>query len=193
LKKISIIKKIIARLKGFYSTNSYTTEELIKSHGGLVGDSVFIGREVIIDYDFCFLLEIGNGAVLSDRTIIELHDSSLPNVLGEGKAKIGKVKIGSRAYIGVNTVILPGVHIGSGAIVGACSLVNQDIPTGQVWGGVPARYICTVDDLKQKRMNSNSASLAYFDYIGEPEKKKIDYLPFKRNFVKEVKLFFNKD
>lgn len=55
----------------------------------------------------------------------------------DGKA--GPVTIGDRACIGAHTVIMPGVTIGEGATVGACSFVNRDVPPGAVVAGVPAR------------------------------------------------------
>jgi len=185
-----MIKKITRKLQQFFLSKSYTTEELIQIHGGKIGKGVFIGNDVIIDYDYAFLLEIGDGAVISARTIIEFHDSCLPNVLGRAKAKIGKVKIGNRAYIGVNSVLLAGVQIGDGAIVGACSLINRDIPGGEVWGGIPARFICSVDDLAKKSNVTSNPRIAYFDWIGELEKKEINYREFKANFIRQVYRFF---
>lgn len=185
-----MIKKILKRIKDYLISKSYTEAELIKLYGGKIGTSVFIGRDVIIDYDYCFLLEIGDGAVISARTIIEMHDSSLPNAIGQGKTKIGKIKIGDRAYIGVNSVILPGVNIGAGAIVGACSLINKDIPSEQVWGGVPVRYICSINDLIEKRKVSNNSDINFFDWIGEPEKEELNYPAYKKKFLKKVKLVF---
>ncbi|WP_165864118.1 glycosyltransferase [Capsulimonas corticalis] len=44
-------------------------------------------------------------------------------------------------WIGTHVTILPGVTIGRGAIVGAGSMVNKDIPPYEIWGGVPARFI----------------------------------------------------
>ncbi len=44
-------------------------------------------------------------------------------------------------WLGVNVVILKGVHIGRGAIVGAGAVVTQTIPEYEIWGGVPARKI----------------------------------------------------
>lgn len=32
--------------------------------------------------------------------------------------------------------------IGDGAVIGAGSVVNKDIPPYQVWAGVPVRFIC---------------------------------------------------
>ena len=38
-------------------------------------------------------------------------------------------------------VVLPGVVIGDNAIIGALSLVTKDIPSNEVWGGVPAKLL----------------------------------------------------
>lgn len=184
-----MIKKIINYLYHLFLSKLYTPRELIEKFGGKVGRGVFIGKDVLIDYDYAFLLEIGDGAVISARTIIELHDSSLPNVFGKGKNKIGRVIIGPRAYIGVNSVILPGIKIGRGAIVGACSLVNKDIPPGEVWAGIPVRFICMVNELQKKRNVSNSM-IGYFDWIGEIEKETLNYQKLKRKFINQVRSYF---
>jgi acetyltransferase-like isoleucine patch superfamily enzyme len=136
------------------------------------------------------LLKIESWAVISARTIIELHDSSLTSVLGKGKTKIGRVSIGKKAYIGVNSVILPGVSIGNGSIVGACSLINRDIASNEVWGGIPAMYICSVNDLVEKRKISNRIDVKYFNWIGEIEKKQYNYSLYKKKFIDKVKLNF---
>ncbi|MCI0482872.1 MAG: acyltransferase, partial [Candidatus Dadabacteria bacterium] len=49
------------------------------------------------------------------------------------------VRIGKSAFIGLNSVVMPGVTIGEGAIVGACSFVNSDIPPFKIAAGAPAR------------------------------------------------------
>ena len=38
-------------------------------------------------------------------------------------------------------LIVNAVNIGDGAIIGAGSIVNRDIPAGEIWGGNPARFI----------------------------------------------------
>jgi acetyltransferase-like isoleucine patch superfamily enzyme len=54
---------------------------------------------------------------------------------------IRPVCIEAWADIGVNVVILPGVTVGKGAIIGAGSVVTQDVPPFTVAAGVPARRI----------------------------------------------------
>lgn len=185
-----MIKRIINTINAYISSHLYTPKERIRKYGGRVGKGVFIGKDVVVDYDFAFLLEIGDGAVISARSIIELHDSCLPNVLGRGKNKVGRVTIGRRAYIGANSVVLPGVEIGDGAIIGACSLVNRTIPNGQVWGGVPAVYLCTVNELVKKRERISEPGVANFNWIGELEKREVDYDKIRAKLIDEVRLFF---
>ena len=49
--------------------------------------------------------------------------------------------VGNDVWIGRESVILPGVHIGDGAIVAACSVVTRDVPPYTLAGGNPAREI----------------------------------------------------
>ena len=53
--------------------------------------------------------------------------------------KQGKVILKKNCKIGANSVILPGVTIGENSIIGAFSLVNQDIPANVVAYGIPAK------------------------------------------------------
>ena len=53
----------------------------------------------------------------------------------------GDTVIGNDVWIGRESVILPGVRIGDGAIVAACSVVTKDIPAYHVAGGNPARVV----------------------------------------------------
>ena len=60
------------------------------------------------------------------------------------------VTIGDNVWIGGNTVILPGVHIGSKTVIGAGSVVTKDIPDWVIAAGNPCRVIrkITEDDRK---------------------------------------------
>jgi dTDP-4-amino-4,6-dideoxy-D-glucose acyltransferase len=53
----------------------------------------------------------------------------------------GNVMLMSHSVIGVGSVILPNVLISKGAAVGALSLVKKDIPSFQIWGGNPIKFI----------------------------------------------------
>jgi virginiamycin A acetyltransferase len=47
--------------------------------------------------------------------------------------------IGNDVWIGQNAVILPGVHIGDGAIIGANSIVGSDVDPYTIVAGNPSK------------------------------------------------------
>lgn len=51
------------------------------------------------------------------------------------------VFIGNDVWIGAHSVILPGVHVGDGAVIGAGTVVTSDVPANSIVVGVPARVI----------------------------------------------------
>ena len=53
----------------------------------------------------------------------------------------GDIVVGNDVWIGRNSVILPGVHIGDGAIIAVQSVVARDVPPYTVYGGNPARFL----------------------------------------------------
>ena len=53
----------------------------------------------------------------------------------------GDTVLGNDVWLGKDSVILPGVHIGDGAIIGAYSIVTKDIPPYTIVGGNPAKII----------------------------------------------------
>lgn len=63
----------------------------------------------------------------------------------ESRTEAKPVRVAANVWIGFNTCILPGVTIGEGAIVGARSLVLEDVAPYTVVGGNPARFIRQLD------------------------------------------------
>ncbi|WP_335921481.1 acyltransferase [Shewanella chilikensis] len=57
------------------------------------------------------------------------------------KVKMSPVYLGRNVFVGTRAIILKGVTIGENSIVSAGSVVVNDIPSNEVWGGNPARYI----------------------------------------------------
>jgi galactoside O-acetyltransferase len=54
------------------------------------------------------------------------------------------ITIGARTWIGFNSTILKGVHIGEGCVIGAGSVVTKDIPAWHVAAGNPCRPVCEI-------------------------------------------------
>jgi virginiamycin A acetyltransferase len=73
------------------------------------------------------------------------------NIMGHGWEKAapalqdlpfkGDTVIGNDVWIGQNVTILPGVHVGDGAIIAANAVVAKDVPAYHIAGGNPAKVI----------------------------------------------------
>lgn len=80
-----------------------------------------------------------HGVILEDYVQIGSHCSIYSTSTIDGK--YGKVILKSNCKIGSHSTILPGVTIGENSIIGANSLVNQDIPSNVIAFGIPAKVV----------------------------------------------------
>lgn len=78
-------------------------------------------------------------------TIITHIDMSKSNLQAMYPSFSEDVIIKENCYIGVRVTILKGVTINSSSIIAACSLVNKDVASGVVYGGIPAKKINSLD------------------------------------------------
>ena len=91
---------------------------------------------------------IGNFTAIAEETVIytQNHDYDHDERLPFGPKYIFKpVRIDDYAWVGFRCFILPGAHIGEGAIIQAGSVVNGDIPPCAIAGGNPARVFAMRD------------------------------------------------
>jgi acetyltransferase-like isoleucine patch superfamily enzyme len=66
------------------------------------------------------------------------------------------IRIGANVWIGFDCCVLPGVTIGEGAMVGARSVVTQDVPAYTIVAGNPARVVRQID-LDERRTHVPAA------------------------------------
>lgn len=101
-----------------------------------------------------YLISIGDHVTIASQVAFVPHDGATWCFRNEERYKnvlrCAPIKVGNNCFIGFRSTILCGVNIGDNSIVGACSLVTKDIPSNEVWGGVPAHFICTLDEYKEK-------------------------------------------
>ena len=116
------------------------TSRKIPLYGKLIsfGNNVWVASGVeFITHDVCHYMfnrmEINKG---SDKRYTE---------------KIGCIEIGDNVFIGADVKILYDVKIGDNVVIAAGALVNKDIPSGSVVGGIPARVIGDFDEFLKKR------------------------------------------
>ena len=84
-------------------------------------------------------LKIGNNVSVAGEVRIYTmeHDIDSPDF----REVEGTVVIDDYAIIGTRVTILPGVHIGKGAVIASGAVVTKDVPPYNVVGGVPATFI----------------------------------------------------
>jgi acetyltransferase-like isoleucine patch superfamily enzyme len=58
---------------------------------------------------------------------------------------LGSILIKKNAWIGAGATILPGVTIGENSIVAAGAVVTKDVPDNCIVGGIPAKFIKTIE------------------------------------------------
>ena len=61
--------------------------------------------------------------------------------MGRQGTVVKEVSIGDDVWIGMRSIIMPGVRIGNGVVIGAGAVVTKNVPDFAIVGGVPARII----------------------------------------------------
>jgi acetyltransferase-like isoleucine patch superfamily enzyme len=118
-----------------YCASLRVKNALYRTIGIRVGRRASPGLGVTMDMFFPHLITVGDNSIIGYNTVVLAHEFLTREL------RTGPVEIGNDVMIGANVTILPGVRIGDGATVSACSLVNSDVPAGAMVGGVPARVL----------------------------------------------------
>lgn len=149
--------------------NQEEADRLLREIFGKVGEN--IGVEPPIHFDYGKNTEVGDNFFANFNTVIlDVAKVTIgknvmfaPNVSiytaghpvhpdsrNSGYEYGIPVTIGDNVWIGGNTVILPGVHIGNNAVIGAGSVVTKDIPDNVIAAGNPCRVIREITEADRK-------------------------------------------
>lgn len=119
-------------------------EAHVTHHYEFLGDRLVIGKFCAIARGITFIMNGANHRMNSVTTYPF-------NIMGNGWEKCtptladlplkGDTVVGNDVWIGQDVTVMPGVHIGDGAIIAAESVVTRDIPPYHVAGGNPCRVI----------------------------------------------------
>ena len=116
---------------------AFLIPQILKLYGAKIGKN-FVMSGIVYNPE---LLDAGDNVIIGVNSIVTCHVS-------ENEKKIfQKIKLGSNTTIGVNSVIMPGVFIDENSIVASGSVVtkNTHIPSNEIWGGSPAKKICSTN------------------------------------------------
>ena len=119
-------------------------EEHVTHHYEFLGDKLIIGKFCAIAKGIEFVMNGANHRMNSVTTYPF-------NIMGHGWEKFtpelcdlplkGDTVVGNDVWIGQNVTVMPGVHIGDGAIIAANSVIAKDVPPYCIFGGNPGRLI----------------------------------------------------
>ena len=152
-----VCRKILQRLNtvdrsDFDAINKIVKELLGKSEGAFInppfycdyGFHIEVGKNFFANYNCTIIdvakVKIGDNCQFAPNVSIytaghPIHPESRNTMYEYGI----EVTIGDNVWIGGNTVIVPGVHIGSNTVIGAGSVVTKDIPDWVVAAGNPCK------------------------------------------------------
>jgi acetyltransferase-like isoleucine patch superfamily enzyme len=103
-----------------------------------------------------YLISIHDNVVCAANVEFITHDVSCFNIARyKGISdlevdKVGSIELFDNAFVGANTLLMPNCSVGKNSVVAAGSIVTKKIPDGEVWGGVPAKFIMTTEDYATK-------------------------------------------
>lgn len=118
-------------------------EKHVTHHYDFIGDKLIIGKFCQIGAGVEFVMNGANHQMNAVSTypfyIFGSWDQSAPSK--EDLPFKGNTVVGNDVWIGQNSTILPGVHIGNGAIIGLNSVVTGDVPPYTIVAGNPAKAV----------------------------------------------------
>lgn len=129
--------------------------KIMKKLGCHVGQNVYVGDHVAIDFNHADLIYVDDNAHIADGVRLLCHQRNLSGYRkGDSYADLpyrtGKIHLCKGSLLGMETMVMPGVTIGEGAIVGAYSLVTKDIPPYTIATGRPAKVVKEVPEREKE-------------------------------------------
>lgn len=144
MKVKSIIKRIYSKLQGKVQriqevNNVFNGAVAINPSLIKVGERVSFGGQVILNANA--FIDIGDDTMIAYNSILTTSTHDYMEHPMWIKRIDSPIKIGRHVWIGINSVILPGVIIEDFAVVAAGSIVVDNVPQGAIVAGNPARII----------------------------------------------------
>ncbi len=141
----------------------WPTGRLVGADYIALADHVHIGSGC--DIDGTGGLSIGRGTILAPEVMILSRTHNFNDELKalpfDDRYLTAPVTIGQYVWIGARAIILPGVTIGDGAVIGAGTVVHQDVAAASIVAGNPARVVGTRDVATFKRLINEEEPFVY--------------------------------
>ena len=110
----------------------------------LIGNNVFIGAGT--EFNIRKKITIGDNCLVASGCRFVDHDHGIDagRLMREQQGPEFPIVIDENVWIGCNVIILKGVHVGTGAVIAAGSVVTKDVKPFTMVAGVPATYIRSI-------------------------------------------------
>lgn len=149
------IRKLIRKIIYGYKADSDSYISHLKKSGCSIGDGCVIYSPMKTSIDEPgFMLKIGNNVRITEGVTILCHDASV-YTLDIAQKMVGgyfcaprafkKTIIGNNVFIGRYAILTMGTHVGDNVIIGAGSVCHGVLQSDSVYGGNPARRICSLE------------------------------------------------
>ncbi|MDE5980966.1 MAG: gamma carbonic anhydrase family protein [Bacteroidaceae bacterium] len=166
---MAIIKKLEGMPAPRFGKHCYFSEGAAIIGNVEMGDDCTIWFNAVLRGDVHFI-KIGNRTNVQDCSCIHTLNGKAPCILGDDvtighSVTLHGCEVKDGALVGMGATVLDHAVVGRGAIVAAGALVlsNTVIGDGELWGGVPAKFIKKVDPEQAQALNKTYAG-HYVEY-----------------------------
>ena len=124
-------------------------------HANWGGKNVHFGNGVYANFNLTMVddcdIFVGNNVLFGPNVTVSAGTHPIHPELRSKQAQYNiPIHIGNNVWIGANSVILPGVNIGDNSVIGAGSIVTQDIPSNVIAVGNPCRVLREINENDMK-------------------------------------------
>lgn len=163
---MSIVKAVVNKIKASANPVKYA-----KSIGvNIKGNVKFYCSPVGMFGSEPWMITLGDNVYITSEVRFITHDGGvLPLRKEVPDLEITKpIVVGNDVFIGIRTILMPGITVGNRCIIAAGSIVTKNVPDNSVVAGVPAKVIKSTDEYLEKL----KAESLHIGHLGSEDKAK---------------------